>query len=143
MVGSPFAVPLFRAIELWTRAYRRPPRRDPRRIQCNRSRVPSKFLTRHLCLVPDPPLRDDEHGSSCVYIPQRGVQWKQGVVIHMTLYTSLLYNTTPIHCTRLCRVSSVEFPKRKEIPLEVCLGRSWCGNSSYRSLLTDICIDSQ
>ena len=33
------------------------------------------------------------------YIPQRGVQWKQGVVIYMTLYTSLLYNTTPIHCT--------------------------------------------
>ena len=35
------------------------------------------------------------------YIPQRGVQWKQGVVIYMTLYTSLLYNTTPIHCTPL------------------------------------------
>ena len=34
-----------------------------------------------------------------VYIPQRGVQWKQGVVIYMTVYTSLLYNTTPIHCT--------------------------------------------
>ena len=29
----------------------------------------------------------------------KGVQWKQGVVIHMTLYTSLLHNTTPIHCT--------------------------------------------
>ena len=36
-----------------------------------------------------------------VYIPQRGVQWKQGVVIYMTLYTSLLHNTTPIHCTPL------------------------------------------
>ena len=36
-----------------------------------------------------------------VYIPQRGVQRKQGVVIYMTLYTSLLYNTTPIHCTPL------------------------------------------
>ena len=34
-----------------------------------------------------------------LYIPQRRVQWKQGVVIYMTLYTSLLYNTTPIHCT--------------------------------------------
>ena len=33
-----------------------------------------------------------------LYIPQRA-QWKQGVVIYMTLYTSLLYNTTPIHCT--------------------------------------------
>ena len=28
-----------------------------------------------------------------------GLQWKQGVVICMVLYTSLLYNTTPIHCT--------------------------------------------
>ena len=30
-----------------------------------------------------------------------GVQWKQGVVICMVLYTSLLYATTPIHCTPL------------------------------------------
>ena len=30
-----------------------------------------------------------------------GVQWKQGVVICMVLYTSLLYDTTPIHCTPL------------------------------------------
>ena len=34
-------------------------------------------------------------------IHQRGVQWKQGVVICMMLYTSLFYNTTPIHCTPL------------------------------------------
>ena len=34
-----------------------------------------------------------------IYILQRGVQWKQGVVVYMTLYTSLLCNTTPIHCT--------------------------------------------
>ena len=34
-------------------------------------------------------------------IHQRGVQWKQGVVIHMMLYTSLLYNTTPIQGTPL------------------------------------------
>ena len=34
-----------------------------------------------------------------LYILQRGVQWKQGVVVYRTLYTSLLYNTTPIHCT--------------------------------------------
>ena len=33
------------------------------------------------------------------YILQRGVQWKKGVVNYMTLYTSLLYNTAPIHCT--------------------------------------------
>ena len=36
-----------------------------------------------------------------LYILQRGVQWKQGVVICMVLYTILLYNTTPIHCTPL------------------------------------------
>ena len=30
-----------------------------------------------------------------------GVQWKQGVVIYMMLYTSLLHNTTPIHCAPL------------------------------------------
>ena len=34
-----------------------------------------------------------------IYILQRGVQWNQGVVICMPLYTSLLHNTTPIHCT--------------------------------------------
>ena len=33
------------------------------------------------------------------YILQRGVQWKQGVAIYMMLCTSLLYNTTPVHCT--------------------------------------------
>ena len=36
-----------------------------------------------------------------IYILQKGVQWKQGVVVYMTLYTSLLYNTTPIHYTPL------------------------------------------
>ena len=40
-----------------------------------------------------------------LYIMQRGVQWKQGVVNYMMLYTILLYNTTPIHCTPLCCVS--------------------------------------
>ena len=44
------------------------------------------------------------------HILQRGVQWKQGVVICMVLHTTLLYNTAPIHCnpsdcTPLCRVS--------------------------------------
>ena len=41
-----------------------------------------------------------------VYILQRGVQWKQGVVNYMMIYTILLYNTTPI----LCRVSKVAAP---------------------------------
>ena len=44
-------------------------------------------------------VRHPQH--SFLYILQRGVQWKQGVVIYMMLYTSLLYNTTPIHCTPL------------------------------------------
>ena len=39
--------------------------------------------------------------SEAVNIHQRGVQWKQGVVICMVLCTSLPYNTTPIHCTPL------------------------------------------
>ena len=34
-----------------------------------------------------------------IEIHQRGVQWKQSVVIDLMLYTSFLYNTTPIHCT--------------------------------------------
>ena len=34
-------------------------------------------------------------------INQRGVQWKQGVVIYMMLYTSWLHNSAPIHCTPL------------------------------------------
>ena len=38
---------------------------------------------------------------STVYIPQRGVQWKRGVVIAMRSYASAQYDTTPIHCTPL------------------------------------------
>ena len=33
-----------------------------------------------------------------VKIHQRGVQWEQGVVNYVTLYITLSYNTTPIHC---------------------------------------------
>ena len=36
-----------------------------------------------------------------IKIHQRGVQWKQGVVIRMVLDTSLLYTATPIYCTPL------------------------------------------
>ena len=48
--------------------------------------------------APSPPAPPGSR-SRPLYILQRGVQWKQGVVVYMTLYTSLLYNTTPIHCT--------------------------------------------
>ena len=47
------------------------------------------------------PLQQLRYDAVQVEILQRGVQWKQGVVICMTLYTSLLHNTTPIHCTPL------------------------------------------
>ena len=39
--------------------------------------------------------------SRTVKIHQRGVQWKQGVAMYMLLYVSLLYDTTPFHCTPL------------------------------------------
>ena len=72
-------------------------------------------------------------------IHQRGVQWKQGVVICMMLYTSLLYHTTPIHCTplwwipfrglcsRLCPVrlgSDCDFSSRiaEHWRMSICLG---------------------
>ena len=46
------------------------------------------------------PLRQGEGARSTVFkIQQRGVQWKQGVVMCMMLYISSLYNTTPVHCT--------------------------------------------
>ena len=56
--------------------YRASRRRRPRRAPQNRTtrRRPSRFN-------------------------KGGVQWKQGVVVCMLLYISLLYNTTPIHGT--------------------------------------------
>ena len=45
------------------------------------------------------PPRPPERKRPAVYIPQRGVQWKQGVVMYMTLCASLLHNTTQIHGT--------------------------------------------
>ena len=52
---------------------------------------------------PAPGLDPDGPGSEIggVKIHQRGVQWKQGVVVYIILYVVLLYNTTPIHCTPL------------------------------------------
>ena len=38
---------------------------------------------------------------SWLKIHQRGMQWKQGVVIYVMLYSSWLCNATPIHCTPL------------------------------------------
>ena len=52
-------------------------------------------------LVPAPMPCTRPCRESDFYILQRGVQWKQGVVMYMTLSTGLLYNTTPIHCTPL------------------------------------------
>ena len=57
-----------------------------------------------------------------LYIPQRGVQWKQGVVIYMMLYTSLLHNTTPIHCTPLRLhppLMNTQLPSKLLLPLNL------------------------
>ena len=40
-------------------------------------------------------------GSGRLKIHQRGVQWKQGVVVYILWCIVLLNNTTPIHCTPL------------------------------------------
>ena len=61
-------------------------------------------------------------------IPQRGVQWKQGVVIYMISYTSLSYNATPIRCTPLpLHPPCNEYPElgcgdSRQLP---CAGFSW------------------
>ena len=56
--------------------------------------------TRHTILITIL-LGYDTYNTTNTYIPQRGVQWKQGVMMCMLLYASLLYDTTPIHCTPL------------------------------------------
>ena len=56
-----------------------------------------------------------------LYIPQRGVQWKQEVEIYMISYTSLLYDTTPIHCTPLPL-----HPPCNEYPLELWILTNTC-----------------
>ena len=45
--------------------------------------------------------KSDQDRQGSIKIHQRGVQWKQGVVNYMMSYTSLSYDTTPIHCTPL------------------------------------------
>ena len=57
-----------------------------------------------LCRLPASPQRGP------VYIPQTGVQWKQGVVVHIVLCAVLLYNTTPIHRTPLRLHPFDEYP---------------------------------
>ena len=51
----------------------------------------------------------------CVTIKmhQRGVQWKQGVVVHIIVCVLLLHNATPIHCT-----PSAEYPNESTIRTE-------------------------
>ena len=45
--------------------------------------------------------KDEPRCLEKLYILQRGVQWKQGVVVYILLQAVLLCNTTPIHCTPL------------------------------------------
>ena len=54
------------------------------------------YVSMHMCILVCTPSSPQK-----VYILQRGVQWKHGVVIGMVLCTILLYNATPIHCTPL------------------------------------------
>ena len=49
-------------------------------------------------MIRDPPFRTPRPEEASRFI-KGGVQWKQGVVVYMMLYTSLLYDTTPIRCT--------------------------------------------
>ena len=59
--------------------------------------------------------------SRMLYILQRGVQWKQGVVVYMTLYTSLLCNNTPIHCTpHPLHPTSAEYPVARACCFAIC-----------------------
>ena len=57
--------------------------------------------------LPPPVSRDlgatlgDPFGAKGAQDSSKGVQWKQGVVIYLMSYISLLDNTPPIHCTPL------------------------------------------
>ena len=62
-----------------------------------------------------------------VKILQRGVQWKQGIVICMTLCISLLHNTTPIHCTPL----PLHPPVMNTLPARPGPARLIVGQSKY------------
>ena len=64
-----------------------------------------------------------------LYILQRGVQWKQGVVVYIILYTMLLYNTTPIHCT--------PFPLHPPLPSIQELSETSLGYAKLSELLQD------
>ena len=75
-------------------------------VEVNRRRITGQRLKRDLLRVPlfaVPLFRASGRNktTSDFYIPQRGVQRKQGVVIYMMLCTFLLSNTTPIRCTPL------------------------------------------
>ena len=70
-------------------------------IKCFRFACSVSMFRRHCFFSQAPVLRvvSSTLTSKQLYTLQRGVQLKQGVVIYMVLYTSSLYNTTPIHCT--------------------------------------------
>ena len=82
-----------------------------------------------------------------VYIPQRGVQWKQGVVIYMMLHTSLLHHTTPIRCTPLRVPPPVMNTQNCADSSAAWIGRGETGRSPelyyiYIYIYTHICIDT-
>ena len=57
-----------------------------------------------------------------VKIHQRGVQWKQGVVVHNILQAVLLYVTTPIHCTPLPLHPPLMNTHKGKVPPSVSVG---------------------
>ena len=59
-----------------------------------------------------------------------GVQWKQGVVIYVMLHTSLLSNTTPIHCTP-CNKYPLLVKSLRHIHLRVVLYACLCVRIVY------------
>ena len=76
---------------------------------------------------------DLEAEPALVYILQRGVQWKQGVVVYIVLYTVSLYNTTPIHCTphplhpplQSIHLEAPTSPKMRPVILDSIISRAW------------------
>ena len=108
------------------------------RVSCERGRLPQASVCANLGGAPFSHARDETmsptSGHVCFAIArpatffkihQRGVQRKQGVVMHMMLCTGLLYDTTPIRCTPLpLHPACNEYPAGRAAAREVSAARS-------------------